>query len=471
MLVSESNFDSFRSELAKSHIDFSRVGWSKSQVEKIEHIRTVFQSCLGHDRTKATLYYTLPEPTALAKDEKDLKQILIILEAQSRLPFTKSHAARLGNFEIFDLPPWLEKPAPVTISQIKGDNHRDALPILEICRSEDFSKKLHTAHVIARTRDEVFLDKLIQLQPKTCRNEISVPERPLNIELWLFEDSHEGPVYYEKTTFLNQITFNTGMLGPTVEIQDEFSKRAKSQSLKGLEKLTKTTKATYQKSSVGGYSKNTWQSFADQMNLFCAQNVAVENDDQWFDQGLAGEADVITHMRSRMDNGNVVKAVLVDPWFGSESVARLLSRLGATNFQLTIITSWTRTNPDDNQKVSSFDNPTSSLEEALNKVQKFLNPNTTVINLVSNGKQAFHDRYLLLYPDEGVPKVFLLSNSINKMAENWPFVMSLISPPTATKVRDYIEGLCQGKDLARTKQLTETFRWPNGQPWNEMAWV
>jgi hypothetical protein len=89
-----------------------------------------------------------------------------------------------------------------------------------------------------------------------------------------------------------------------------------------------------------------------------------------------------------------------------------------------------------------------------------LTPRLTILNLLDGKQRAFHDRYLLLYPHEHPAKVFLLSNSINKLAGNWPFAMSLLAPDVSREVQRYIEELCSGRDRARNKLLAIDFKWP-----------
>ena len=90
------------------------------------------------------------------------------------------------------------------------------------------------------------------------------------------------------------------------------------------------------------------------------------------------------------------------------------------------------------------------------ELQPILHPRLALINLVDGNRQAFHDRYLLLYLREGPSKVFLLSNSLNNAAGDWPFAMSLLAPDAAREVRRYIEGLCGSQDIARGKALSIT---------------
>ncbi len=107
------------------------------------------------------------------------------------------------------------------------------------------------------------------------------------------------------------------------------------------------------------------------------------------------------------------------------------------------------------------ESPTAKLEAALQRAEPFLTPRLTMLNLVDGKERAFHDRYLLLYPHEHPAKVFLLSNSINKLAGNCPFAMSLLAPDVSREVQRYIEALCDCKDSARNKSLIISFKWPS----------
>ncbi len=153
--------------------------------------------------------------------------------------------------------------------------------------------------------------------------------------------------------------------------------------------------------------------------------------------------------------------MLVDPWFGADALRGFALRLASQDIHLTIVTSWTRRDPDTGVLFDPGQNPTADLEATLRQIESFLNPWLTVINLADGTNQAFHDRYLLLCPHEGASKVHLLSNSLSRAAGNWPFCMSLLAADTGLPVRRYIEGLCRGQDIARDKSLTVTFKWPN----------
>lgn len=135
-------------------------------------------------------------------------------------------------------------------------------------------------------------------------------------------------------------------------------------------------------------------------------------------------------------------------------------RLQSTDVALTIVTSWTKINPDTGLAFENSISPSEKLSRMLRGVSHLLNPRLKVINMVARNDQAFHDRYLLLYPHEGPTKIFLLSNSVNKMAGRWPFCMTLLSDDIKHEVQNYIEGLCRGQDVTGSTNPSVTFSWP-----------
>jgi hypothetical protein len=162
-----------------------------------------------------------------------------------------------------------------------------------------------------------------------------------------------------------------------------------------------------------------------------------------------------------LGGGQIRRAVLVDPWFGPEALRTLVLRLGSQDVQLTIVTGWARSHPDTGEALDAANSPTQELEMMLREIETFLSPGLSLINLIDGTDQAFHDRYLLLYPHEGPSKAYLLSNSLNRAAGHWPFCMSLLATDVTVHVRRYIEGLCRGQDIAGGKALTINFKWPS----------
>ena len=308
--------------------------------------------------------------------------------------------------------------------------------------------------------DDVVVDRLITLAAGNLRVPVAVPEPLDQFDFRLFDGSGETILHSEQSSFLNRIGLVMAPVGRQINLEDDISARAKQNS-EALGAQAASVVSTYpQRSLIGGPAKGSWRKFAEDMEDLVNVHLPQSGEDRWFARGIEGEVGAIFHVGHLLNGGHSRAAVLVDPWFGADALNRFALRLSSQNIHLTIVTSWTTIDPDTNGPLALENDPTSKLAAAIRNVQPFLNPKLTLINLVDGKDQAFHDRYLLLYPHEGVAKVFLLSNSLNKMAGNWPFSMSLFAADVGREVQRYIEGLCNGRDTARGRSLTATFRWP-----------
>ena len=428
---------------------------------KVMATRQVLQECLGHSAVQATLYYTQPDVSVLiGVADGALEAVLSVLQDELNLPFKSSYAARLGNFEIFDLHGWLDGPRPFLIEVVRDPTtSRSGPQIMQICRTPPFAKNTQTAHLVGRVAGDVIVDRLIELPADEQRTAVAVPDLLDQFDFRLF-DADGIALHFEHSTFMNRIGFVLSPIGRQMTIEDDLSTRAKQKGSALVAQASTTVSTSPRRSMIGAPVKGSWRRFAEDIEDLVAAHLPTPSEDKWFPQGIEGEVGAISHLNHLLNGGNIHSAVLVDPWFGADSVRRFVLRLGSQNVHLTVVTSWTNIDPDTGGALDVTSDPTEKLEVALRQVQPFLNPRPSIVNLVDGKDQAFHDRYLLLYPHEGPAKAFLLSNSINKMAGNWPFSMSLFSPDVSRKVQRYIEGLCAGKDTARGKSLTVSFRWP-----------
>jgi hypothetical protein len=434
----------------------------------IKATRVILQQGLGHTAARITTYYSLPDVASLIGEaEGALEELLSLLERELNLPFKSSYAGRTGNFELFHLNPWLDGPQPFLIEAASPPRidtgsppriDRSGPETLEICRTAAFAQARHLAHVTGRVHGDVVIDRLVFLEPGHQRVAVVSPEWLDQLGFQLFDETGQTLLHSEQRYF-TRIPLVLSPITRQVTIEDELSGRA---AQKGLGQQASIVQVhTSHRSMVGGPAAGSWRKFAEDMDDLVAAQLAAPSQDRWFPRGIEGEVGAIAHFNQLLSGGQIQRAVLVDPWFGAEALRGLVLRLGSQDIHLTIVTSWTRRDPDTGVFLDLEGNPTADLEAALTQIESFLNPRLTVINLADGTDQAFHDRYLLLYPYEGGSKVYLLSNSLNRAAGNWPFCMSLLAADAGLQVRRYIEGLCRGQDIARGKSLTITFKWPN----------
>jgi hypothetical protein len=77
-------------------------------------------------------------------------------------------------------------------------------------------------------------------------------------------------------------------------------------------------------------------------------------------------------------------------------------------------------------------------------------------------RQAFHDRYLCLVDQDGIPTVYSLSNSLSKAAGDWPFAVSELNRVTSWRVYRYVQDLLRGADGTRQLESAEIWRSTSG---------
>jgi hypothetical protein len=461
--IAEATFSLFLAQLESGTVYTALLQQSNAIQVPITATRAIFQECLGQSGVRTVQYYTTPNVEVLiGTAEGALERVLSVLQEQLNLPFKSAYAGHLGNFEIFELHPWLDAPQPFLIEAVPNPNLDNSGPqIMEICRSAEFALVGHTAHFVGRVNGEVILDRLIKLPPGERRVSFQMAEKLDQFDFRLFSDDGETLLHSEQQSFMNRIGFVLAPIGRQVTIEDDLSNRAKSKDKELGSQASSVVVHSSHRSMVGAPPEGSWRKFAEDMEQRVAAYLPKGSEDKWFQRGIEGEVGAIAHLNHLINAGQVTRAVLADPWFGAEALQRFVLRLGSQGVALTILTSWTDTDPDTDIALDPAESPTTKLEAALRRAEPFLTPRLTMLNLVDGKEQAFHDRYLLLYPHEHPAKVYLLSNSINKLAGNWPFAMSLLAPDVGREVQRYIEALCDGRDSARNKSLTISFKWPS----------
>ena len=135
------------------------------------------------------------------------------------------------------------------------------------------------------------------------------------------------------------------------------------------------------------------------------------------------------------------RVILADPYFSVSAAEKLLTRIPRTNLQLDIITCLGMTDPDTG-KASDI---CKEYEKFLFSNAKLLHGRLSVRNLRRGNKPVFHDRYLLRFHNDQHIDGFLLSNSLNKMGQNYPFVIAPLEHEVALEVCEYLTQMFDAK--------------------------
>ena len=157
--------------------------------------------------------------------------------------------------------------------------------------------------------------------------------------------------------------------------------------------------------------------------------------------GKDGEIDSFLKIREYLEESTVDRVILADPYFSVQAAEKLLTRIPRTNLQLDIITCLGMTDPDTGESSDIC----KVYEKFLLSNAKLLHGRLSVRNLRRGNKPVFHDRYLLRFHNDQHIDGFLLSNSLNKMGQNYPFVIAPLERKVTLEVCEYLTQMCDPK--------------------------
>ncbi|OXI29589.1 hypothetical protein CFB84_43675 [Burkholderia aenigmatica] len=412
------------------------------------------QSALGQSQLEVTVAYT-----TLDADSPLLRAPLLKwLEAQHGIPFTSQYAGRMGAFEIFSPQSWFDGPVPFQLQRqlITPAPGHSALMGIRLCGQIDrpaFVRIRATNHL-----SEVLADRLM---PMCLGQSVSAPvyvDETLTRTLFEVFDDQGALLHRDECTWLRQINIAMQINERQVNIQDDLSRRAASHGLgprasKVYSKSTHRNTVHSQSSDATAYETHARQK--------AAVVAPAASPDRWFDRGIDNQLAVIEYLRQELNGSRIRRALIVDPFFGADALSRLVLRLDDMSVHVTVVTSWGIWHPDSGERTGEVDNR-KRLELLLNQASPVISPALRVVNVLRGQEQAFHDRYIVLYPHDDMPQVHMLSNSINNLAVNWPLCIARLEPDVAANITGYVEGLAAGYDSVMNIALNTNMEWGTG---------
>lgn len=417
--------------------------------------RETFCSAFGQSAAKVQHYTGGMTGNILIKEFPDVRLVIEFLCQELGLNFRKEFAGHLGGFDVFKLKPPFGGLTPFECQVIK-DGGPSRLRLVR----EDASCRLSVC-VRMDSLGEVVTQKLVTWADGDVMLEFAMGEYVDRTNVEVYDVASGELVYQDDTTYAMEIHVDMGIAGRTLHHQDTLSRRAASLGQQGHRRASQTTAQTRQHMSVG---TSDLRSHVRLLQATVAQ-ITGWSADRWFARGVGEELDVIDHMNSILNDAQIDRAILVDPFFGEEALRRFVLRIQNSDLKLSVIMSWGRTDPDTAKPVPGSARPNHErLADLIRAISPVIACGLKVLNLVTgNGEQAFHDRYLAIYRRSGECDIWSLSNSINAMAANWPFCMTQLTGLARWHAQRYLEGLESGNDPTSTKTISATYRWPEEQ--------
>lgn len=439
-------------------IDLTGLGDGAPSVSVYAEQR-IMAKALGNNVTTMRCYIGQAAPAATLPEVKDIPDILTVLVEELGFDFQHKFVNHIGGFDVMDRPVWPENDAPFTITIFNANKQEPENTIL-IGRRDRHQTAL-SAHIIASNPSgDVIVNRLITMPGGVAEHRLATVQSIYGCKVSFFGEDGEALYEYDET-FIRTASFNINAVVKTLQIEDRLAERAKGKGRDQTQRASHASRVVRSTSTVTADPAPAADRRAAMSNHVATAFTGASKD-RWFPRTFDSELDVISYFSELLADPEIAAATFIDPYVNGATIERLL-RLDCTGLTLTVLMSWTKTNADtgDTQGEQKTRADLARLKTILDLAGPHMSCNLRVRNIVgTDGEQAFHDRYLMTRAKDGETKVYLLSNSLNAMAKNWPFCLSALSGPAKSDAAKYIQELQNGKDIARETQPRTTFAWP-----------
>lgn len=357
----------------------------------------------------------------------NVNQLLDVIKEECGIDF-RNKGDRIGNFEFFE---------PLKYyNSFRVENNGLCL-CLE--KDEEITEELSVSC------------ELISFE-HTVRNELKVMKRfqdkmifesddvisAAKINIW---DSNGKLVYQFYMEFILNVSMNIWTTGERV-VKDNWTSKLRKSSQRLADRIDKIEQIqminNFQNSAISNESPFWYRSYQQGKRLFSFFDGTARGCFVPKVADKSGEIDSFVKVREYIEANGLKGVVLADPYFTSESIEKLLIRIGNTQAKVKIITSIPLKETDKNDTVSSLMEFTNCLKKNVSLIYR----NCEIINVYRGENRVFHDRYLIRYHENDMIDGFMLSNSLNSAGQHFPFAVAPLENVVLLAVEEYLNQIC-----------------------------
>lgn len=351
--------------------------------------------------------------------------------------FSQGH--RFGNFENYQAPP--------LSTSFKISRHKDLeLKKVTIQKTEAFSRNL-VVNCAAEHRERWLINqtKLFAAEENFIEFTAQEPMSRIVVQIW---DQETGELLFtnDSTVMLN-LSLGINIGSPSYHIRDSWTEKLLQSASNRQQEIEECIETVQRVTTDRPVSLRS--SFHTEIDAALETGRRLLTDYQKTrclgafipNTGKDGEIDSFLKIREYLVDSTVDRVILADPYFSVRAAEKLLTRIPRTNLQVDIITCLGLTDPDTGGRADVC----KKYEDFLLSNAKLLHGRLSVRNLRRGNKPVFHDRYLLRFHNDHRIDGFLLSNSLNKMGQNHPFVIAPLEQEVALEVCEYLTKMCDAK--------------------------
>ena len=270
-------------------------------------------------------------------------------------------------------------------------------------------------HVAVSNFDEKLEERLVKFAAGEEQLEIKIRAHLTDIELHAFNP--DGSLaQYLGGSFMQSIDFGITAQGASDELPPVSKGAANNEDLVRRPRLS-TIAAKGPAAGPRSGAFDALRGNRGKIQSLIGRDPPAAPECRWFERDSEEQIAVIRWIKSKFENPNSKKAFLVDPFLGNDALQRVIIRQGNENIELTILISPGDVDPDaeeaDTKATSSHRD---KLARSATELSEKLCGTLTIFDIQrgDGSRQAFHDRYLGIVDQRGIPTYYLLSNSLSK---------------------------------------------------------
>ncbi|MFJ5384278.1 VPA1262 family N-terminal domain-containing protein [Pectobacterium sp. CHL-2024] len=407
---------------------------------------------------------TLQQITGKNEVSGELNDLCILIARESGLQSLAEENQKLGVVEHLrrKLPDTGEPPIRVTLTKPNVGSQDPCREII-LTRSSTAPAAALRISLVTKSWEAITKQQLVDISSDCQEIKVDAGAHVTSLSIRVFENDTGELIDQQELRYIQHFAGSIIAQNKTDELQPPLRTALVDGDLTSRPRFNVTPFSLDDPGRAGGFDKlraNTKlvESFVG------ARNWKAEN--RFFPASQESQLDVIRWIKQCIEKPEITEVFLVDPYLGNDALERVLIRQGNESVKMTILVSPGNIDPDA-EALDTSSTPGHHVQNLVKKASSLADKLCGEIEIfhVKRGndkRQAFHDRHLGLIDRNGIPRVFLLSNSLSKAAGDWPFTVAEVDTLTSRQITLYVEDLLAGKE-ENGKQIEATSVWKSSQ--------
>ncbi|MBR2409064.1 MAG: helix-turn-helix transcriptional regulator [Lachnospiraceae bacterium] len=378
-----------------------------------------------------------------SSDCKKLEAIWQLLKEELPIRGNLNELSRINNFEIFSpLLPCIDAKEAIHWKVDCREKHGEKIPeYISVQLDHHFLQGEYLVNVQAYNTQNAFLDRTIQVY---CGEEDIHLHLPLQesislatVKVWQVNthNADSNLIYSSTHSLMRHIHMDMHLIHRTFQIEDAWTKKIdKTQSKENAK--TDYKKGQYSSLhpiSISDNSEEYWVSeeaaIKKEARLLLGTYHPLAEKGIFLPEGPESHLQFLTWLKMKLSTTDIHRVVLIDPYITAESINKMLRSISNSSIAYEIITDSSASSHKDSSRIPNIKKMVGFLD--------VLQPGSLKIRTISTSKPFLHDRFLFLLGKESQPIVYILSNSLDNVAEQHTSVIMPTDNQLAKKIFEY----------------------------------